>query len=87
MDIIYAGDTIQVNNATQVVESINYSNGAIYLQGALSNGANGLISVTRSLNSTNVQIFGPSGTQYFPEITDENGNSLTTENGTVLLLG
>jgi hypothetical protein len=63
VDIIHAGDVIMVNNATQVVASVNYSNNTVYLQGGLANGANGLISVNRAINSTNVQIFGPVGAQ------------------------
>ena len=45
------------------------------------------MSVRRTVYTTNVQIFGAVGEQYFPELTDENGNTIITEDGRIILLG
>ena len=45
------------------------------------------MSVNRTFSTTNVLIFGPLGTQYYPEITDEFGNTITTEDDQLILLG
>jgi len=33
-----------------------------------------------------IQIFGPKGTQYVPELVTESGNTITTENGNIILI-
>lgn len=86
-DIIRPGDTIRINGASQIVDSINYANGTIYLQGNLTSGANGLVSVLKTFVSTNVQIYGPIGTQNFPYLLTSQGDYLTTNDGSFILLG
>jgi hypothetical protein len=89
-DIIRTGDTVTVaNNSAHTVSSVDYINNIVYLSSNLSANANSYLSVNRTYSATAayVQIFGTVGVQYFPEITDENGNSITTENGYLILLG
>ena len=63
--------------------------GIVTLSGALANGANGLVSVSRTMTSIpgQIQIYNSVGTQYFLELTTENGNVLTDEQGNALLIG
>jgi hypothetical protein len=65
------------------------ANSVINLSGPLTLGANGLISIGRTITSlyNNVQIFGPVGTQYYLTLTTESGNILITEDGNTLLIG
>jgi hypothetical protein len=89
-DIVRTNDIIKVNNQTATVTSVDYTNNIITVGSTLTYSANGYMSVNRtwtSNNATLVQIFGPRGISYVPEITDELGNILTTEDGTELLLG
>ena len=89
-DIVRTNDIIKVNNQTATVTSVDYINNIITVGSTLTYSANGYMSVNRtwtSNNATLVQIFGPRGISYVPELTDELGNILTTENGIELLLG
>jgi len=87
-DIVHAGDIVLVaNNAQKTVSSVDYINGKIILTSNLTSNANSFLSVNRTLSTTNVKIFGPTGTQYYPEITTESGDSLITEDGNLILLG
>jgi hypothetical protein len=54
---VYAGDTILVNNMTQIVASVDYVSNLINLEGNLTYGANGLMSVNRTFVAKDVQIF------------------------------
>ena len=56
-DIVYSGDTILVNNMTQIVASVDYVSNLINLEGTLTYGANGLMSVNRTFVAKDVQIF------------------------------
>jgi hypothetical protein len=87
MDIIRAGDTIFGNNQTQLVSNVNYRQNIIYLNGNLANSVNGNISVSRTWTTSNIQIFGPLGIIYVPELTTEDGRSLTDEQNNILVLG
>ena len=88
LDIIRVGDTILVNNMTAMVSSINYGNTTLFLTKTLPYGAsNALLSVSRNYLSTNVQIFGPVGLQYLPEFITEDGKTIITEDGNILVLG
>lgn len=92
IDIVRAGDLILVANNTQrTVQSVDYTHNKITLTTNLSSNANSFLSVNRTINTTGVpdgvKIFGPVGTQYFPEITTEAGDSLLTELGDLILLG
>ena len=87
-DIVYAGDYVLVaNNTEKQVQSVNYTSGIIYLNGNLSSPANSLMSVRRTISTNIVRIDGFLGTVYYPSLTDELGNILTTEDDSVILLG
>jgi len=92
-DVIRVGDTLYVNGSSQTVTSIaassNVAESVVVLSGPLTSGANGLISIGRTFTSLydNIQIFGPVGTQYYLELTTENGQVLITEDGNTLLIG
>jgi hypothetical protein len=89
IDTIRIGDTVSVNGSAQTVVIFNSPYTSVTLSGPLNNGANGLLSVSRSFTSlyNNVQIFGPVGTQYFAELGTETGDTLITESGQTLLIG
>jgi hypothetical protein len=87
IDIIRTGDTILANGQTQTVSSIDYVKNIIVLSGNLANTVNGNVSVSRTIATTNVQILGPIGTQYIPELITQDGRSLTDQIGNVLILG
>jgi len=88
-DIIRVGDTITVNGVAQTVTTFSSPFTSITLSGPLTSGANGFISVGRSITSlyNNVQIIGPVGTQYLAQLGTENGDILTSETGAELLIG
>jgi hypothetical protein len=47
-----------------------------------------LLSVNRTLDAqTSVRIYGAVGQQYIPQLTTESGDILTTEDGSIILLG
>jgi hypothetical protein len=89
LDMIRVGDTITVNGVAQTVTSFTSPYTSVNLSGPLTSGANGYISVGRSITSlyNNVQIIGPVGTQYLGQLGTENGNILTSEIGEWLLIG
>jgi hypothetical protein len=87
-DIIFDGDTIKINNDVVEVANVNYANGIITLVSNLTANANNtLLSVNRTLSTRAVRIFGPVGIQFYPELTTEDGRSLITEDGRLILLG
>ena len=87
-DILHIGDTVLfANNTGKTVTSINYTTGKVYVNTNFANASTSLMSVNRTFSTTNVLIFGPLGTQYYPEITDEFGNTITTEDDQLILLG
>ena len=95
MDIVYAGDTINIaNNSTLTVKEVDYFNGIITTTTNLSSKASGKLSVNRTFlansnyYSDQIQIFGPVGEIYIPQLVTQNGNLLiTTQDGSILLLG
>ena len=89
-DIVRTGDNITVaNNTTKTVSDVDYINNIIYLSANLTNNVVSSISVSRTLIATAefVKIFTPVGQQYNPVISDGLGNSLLTEDGSLLILG
>ena len=94
-DIVYVGDTILVdNNTSKVVQSVDFENDTIYLTTNLtSNVSNSYLAVNRTfvantaLNSRQIYITGPLGQVYVPEITTEDGDTLTTEDDRTILVG
>jgi hypothetical protein len=90
IDVIKTGDTLLIaNNTSKTVSGVNAQQGFVTLSSGLSANANGLISISRTISTTGnyIEIFGPVGQQYYTEITDEDGNSLITEEGAYLILG
>ena len=88
IDIVFAGDNISdANNDVRTVTSVDYVNNIIYVEPNLDNNVNSLISIGRTIQTEDVTIYGASGIQYFPQITDELGNTLTTEDDKLILLG
>jgi hypothetical protein len=99
-DIIFVGDNIQVANAanllqkyTHTVQSVDAVAGIITLTTNLSANINSNVAVSRTFsaggsvaNKQQVRIYGSVGTQYFPELVTENGQSMITEDGNLILL-
>jgi len=92
-DIVYGGDSIQVNTNVYIVKTVNFTQNQIVLTTNLSSNENTLLSVKRNfianstLSSNQIKIFGPIGVQYVPEIATENDITLITEDGRTILLG
>ena len=85
-----ASQSLYSNNFFVNVGTIsNTYYGIVTLNGALSNGANGLVSVSRTMTSLpgQIQIYNSAGTQYFLEMTTEDGKVLTDEQGNAILIG
>lgn len=94
MDIIRVGDSVSLNVAnsqvTRVVTKVDYVNNLVYVNAnSASNASNTLLSVSRTMvaNANSVIIYGTVGLQFFPQITDESGNFILTEDGLNILLG
>ena len=90
MDIIASGDTVSIaNNTNKTVSYVDYVGGKIYLTSNTTSNAISYLSVSRTLtaNDASVIIYGPVGIEYVPELTTEDGLSLTTEDGKILILG
>jgi hypothetical protein len=87
-DIVYAGDKVLIdNNTSKVVTSVDYINGRIYVDGNFANTTNSFLSVNRTIDTTEVRLFGSSGIQYVPELATEDGRIITTEDDRIILLG
>lgn len=89
-DIVRAGDTVLIANNSQAnVLSVDYINNKITLTSNLTNNSNSYLSVSRTLSAygNKVIIYGPVGTQYYPQIITESGDLITTEDGAFILLG
>lgn len=87
-DIVYAGDYVSIqNNSPLLVTNVDYLNSVLYVSGNVSSNSNGLMAVKRTLDTTDIKIWGPEGLQYIPELTTEDGYTLTTEAGVVIILG
>lgn len=92
-DIVFTGDRIRVYaNATHIytgtVTYASYANSVIFVTPSITfTGNNTLVSIGRDVKSTDVLIYNTVGTIYYPELTTESGESITTEDGTRLILG
>jgi hypothetical protein len=92
-DIFCAGDKIRVGNTTNIfyqgtVTYVSYSNNVLFVTPSSSNTANSLlISTGRDIQSDDVFIYNSLGTVFYPELTTEVGDTITTQNGTRLILG
>lgn len=88
-DIVFTGDTIKISTNTYTVSSVDYEHGILYTSANVtSNIANSFVSVNRTLiaSGKSVRIIGPIGLEYVPELVTEDGFSLTTEDGSILIL-
>jgi len=88
-DIVFAGDTIKISTNTFTVSSVNYQTGILYTtSNVTSNIANSFVSVNRTIQSSgkSVRIIGPIGLEYVPELITEDGLTIITENGSILIL-
>ncbi len=93
-DIVFQTDKVLVaNNTSKTVNRVDSVNGKIYLTTNLSANANSLMSVNRtflansSLLYDEIKIFGPLGFSYLPELITQDGRTLTTQAGEIILLG
>lgn len=89
-DIVKVGDIVLIaNNTERTVSNVDYINNIITVDSNFTHISNSLLSVRRVWTAIgkNIKVFGPVGIQYIPEITDELGNSITTEDGNIILLG
>jgi hypothetical protein len=94
-DIAFVGDKIRVyanatSDYTGTVTYISYSNNSIFVTPPPSfSSANCLISIGRNLVATGqgVQIYNTLGSIYYPELSTEDGNLLTTEDLSIIVLG
>jgi hypothetical protein len=87
-DIVFAGDYVLIdNNGSNLVTSVDYVNGKIVVASNFTANANSYLTVNRTFVATDVKIYGPTGIQYIPELITEDGNTLVTEAGNIILLG
>jgi hypothetical protein len=94
-DIVYVGDKVNIpNNGTKLITGVDYVNGVITTSDVMTANANGLMTVIRNYvaggssgTADQIIFYGPVGTQYFPELTTEDGRTITTEDGNYILLG
>ena len=93
-DIVYVGDLVKVNGAITTVSSIDYVAGNIVLSSAVTANAGANLSVLRTFSAggdvtkqNQIVIYGPIGTQYFPELITESGETIVTEDDRIILLG
>ena len=84
---MFSGDTIKVGNTISTVASVDYYNDIIILSSTLTENLNGLMSVKRTFETNQIEVYGQVGQTYSPQLTDELGNTLTTEDNRYILLG
>jgi hypothetical protein len=86
-DIVYAGDLIKIaNNSPLTVESVDFLNDRLIVTGTVANNSNSLLSVNRTIDTTNVIIYGPVGFAYTPLIITQDGNILLTQDDKNILI-
>lgn len=94
-DIVFVGDQVQIGGQTRTVNLVDYANNTIRVTSNFtSNVSNSLFAVKRTFSAggtlgtmDQVVIYGPIGSQYTPELTTTTGQTLTTEDERILLLG
>jgi hypothetical protein len=87
-DIVFAGDKVLVaNNTEQTVQSVDWEGGTVTLTSNLANTVNSLMSVQRTVSTTDVIIYGPVGLQYSPELITQAGDTIVTQDNNVITLG
>jgi hypothetical protein len=87
-DIVFAGDKVLVaNNTEKTVQSVDYVQGTVTLTTNLSNNANSLMSVQRTVSTTDVMIYNSVGLRYYAEILTQSGYNITTQDDKLILIG
>lgn len=91
-DIFCVGDQIRANSGansyTGTVTYVSYSNNVLFVTPSPSFNANtALVSNGRDIQSDDVFIYNSLGTVFYPELTTEAGDTITTEDGRRLILG
>lgn len=92
-DIVFAGDVIRLYaNSTQdytgTVSSVDYANNKLTVTPPVNYTANSVyMSVGRDISSIDVRIYNTLGVSYQPELITEDGQTLTTEDNLIILLG
>ena len=80
MDIVFANDNLLLSGIQNSVTKVDYINGIIYLaNNVTSNIANSLISINRSVSTSNITVGGAIGIQYFAQLATESGNTIVTD--------
>jgi len=98
MDIVFPGDYVAFSNTNTplLVNSIDYINGILTISNTtpVTTTTNSLLSVKRTFaagdlvgNYEQIRIYNSVGLVYVPELTDEFGNILITEDGNIIILG
>jgi len=87
-DIVFAGDKVLVaNNTEKTVQSVDWEGGTITLTSNLANTVNSLMSVQRTVSTTDVIIYGPIGLASNPELVTQNNQTIITQDNEILLIG
>jgi len=87
-DVVFVGDKVSVlPNSPATVTAIDYINGIITVNSNFSYDVNGFMSVARTVLTNKVNVYGLIGTSYEPQLADEYGEGLITEDGNAILLG
>jgi hypothetical protein len=87
-DIVHVNDYVLINNEIKLVSAINYTTKVITVGNNFTYSATGNLSLQRVIigYAQEMQLFGPKGIQYVPELMTESGNLVTTENGNLILI-
>jgi hypothetical protein len=87
-DIVHVNDYVLINNEIKLVSAVNYTTKIITIANNFTYSATGNLSLQRVIigYAQEMQIFGPQGIQYVPELTTESGNRISTENGNLILI-
>jgi len=84
----YAGDKVLVaNNTEKTVQSVDWEGGTVTLTTNLANTVNSLMSVQRTVSTTDVIIYGPIGLISVPELVTQNNETIITQDNDILLIG
>lgn len=87
-DIVYAGDKVLVaNNTEKTVQSVDWVGGTVTLTASLANTVNSLMSVQRTVLTSDVIIYGPIGIASTPELVTQNNQTIITQDNDILLIG
>lgn len=87
-DIVFAGDKVLVaNNTEKTVQSVDWEGGTVTLTTSLANTVNSLMSVQRTVLTSDVIIYGPIGLASTPELTTQNNQTIITQDNDILLIG